>query len=116
MKPRPFIGLLILDVINRFIPGHGVVIYNLQNSDKNLNFEAIFTIFALYSQMFGPISVFRQNMRNLGCYGNFEVVGFLPTECSNELILYKLNYFSLFSGCSKTKFPTIEPTILYLPK
>ena len=27
--PRPFIGLLILDVINRFIFGHGVVIYYL---------------------------------------------------------------------------------------
>ena len=27
VKPRPFIGLLILDVINRFIFGHGVVIF-----------------------------------------------------------------------------------------
>ena len=36
-------------LINRFIPGHGVVIYNLQNCDRNLNFEAIFTIFALKS-------------------------------------------------------------------
>ena len=27
VKPRPFIDLLILDVINRFIFGHGVVIY-----------------------------------------------------------------------------------------
>ena len=32
MKPRPFIGLLILDVINRFIFGHWVVIYYV--SDK----------------------------------------------------------------------------------
>ena len=29
VKPRPFIGLLILDVINQFIFGHGVVIYYL---------------------------------------------------------------------------------------
>ena len=27
VEPRPFIGLLILDMINRFIFGHGVVIY-----------------------------------------------------------------------------------------
>ena len=27
VKPHPFIGLLILNVINRFIFGHGVVIY-----------------------------------------------------------------------------------------
>ena len=42
----------------------------------------------MYSQMFGPISVLRQKLHNLGCYGSFEVVGFLPTECSNKLILY----------------------------
>ena len=29
MEPRPFIGLLILDVINRFIFGHGEVNYNI---------------------------------------------------------------------------------------
>ena len=31
MEPRPFIGLLILDMINRLIFGHGVVIYYLWN-------------------------------------------------------------------------------------
>ena len=29
VEPRPFIGLLILDLINQFIFGHGVVIYYL---------------------------------------------------------------------------------------
>ena len=27
MKPQPFVDLLILDMINRFIFGHGVLIY-----------------------------------------------------------------------------------------
>ena len=92
MKPFPFIALLILDVINRFIPGHGVVIYNLQNSDKSLNFEAIFNIFALNLPYVQPNVwsnfCFLTIMHNLGCYGSFEVVGFLPSECSNKLILY----------------------------
>ena len=34
VKPRPFIDLLILDVINRFIFGHGVLIYYLHYFDN----------------------------------------------------------------------------------
>ena len=34
VKPRPFIGLLILDLINQFIFGHGVIIYYLLGIDS----------------------------------------------------------------------------------
>ena len=33
VKPRPFIGLLIIDVINRFIFGHKVLIYYLHSNN-----------------------------------------------------------------------------------
>ena len=36
VKPHPFIGLLIIDVMNRFIFGHGVVIYYLSHNDALL--------------------------------------------------------------------------------
>ena len=36
MKPRLFIDLLILDVINRFIFGHGILIYCLFNETNSV--------------------------------------------------------------------------------
>ena len=51
MEPRPFIGLLILDVINRFIVGHWVVIYYLFG-DLNAALESNTTILATVSKNF----------------------------------------------------------------
>ena len=46
MKPQPFIDLLILDMINRFIFGHGVLIYyiRVQVSDHLLVYQSMLTL------------------------------------------------------------------------
>ena len=38
MEPHPFMGLQILDVINRFMFGHGVVIYYLLITIDRINY------------------------------------------------------------------------------
>ena len=48
MKPLPFIGLLILDVINRFIFGHGVVIYYLQFQLHHIMTETVGNLVVKY--------------------------------------------------------------------
>ena len=55
MEPRPFIGLLILDVINRFIFGHGLVSYYItsQGQDLGTPYDETFHILKTKSKCFG---------------------------------------------------------------
>ena len=50
-KPRPFIGLLIFDMINQFIFGDGVVIYYLRTITAIFRVSGIFWILRLQSQL-----------------------------------------------------------------
>ena len=45
VKPHPFIGLLILDVINRFMFYHGVVIYYVWEKGKALHFSETIVVY-----------------------------------------------------------------------
>ena len=72
VKPRPFIGLLILNVINLFIFGHGVLIYYIKPQGKRR--QPLGTVFLVEAERFDHWLHVSKNSTALWFYAHFVMI------------------------------------------